>query len=697
MVCILSLAFATAAEDGEWEWVIKGETAGTNILYRPQQHIGDELDFDRLFIGAPEGAAVVAPADGIVENVSVSYLYSLTYMVGSSVGEKDDMQSIVDELASNGRNGRIDPKYVSASITIRLDDGRKIHIGGLWMESFFKTGSKISRGDAIGRVRRAYRKIQEPSISVSVSDAMSRPADPMTPFGLKSTFIPPKEREYRQTLTEAEAKEDIAVIFDAVREAYPSLHDIISDEELAAFEDEITAKACGGISRKNFGIEMQRIAARIHDSHFLLYPDKTESREIALPQLYFGFFCGKLLVTMCHKPYWDYYGREIAAVDGIPADSIRGIVESFISRYDVGVRSRTESMLAVGASGIYQNYAPDASRDGDMTIEFADGERRKFKGWKYRGGDPELRPNWNRYMRTNMYSDGNCSLRELNDSTAYIGISTFVLNETEVDNIRDYITSHAATPNLIIDVRNNGGGDTKVLARILSYLLDEPSKARGGYAQVLKRGRFESMKRSLNRSPEDFMFEEYAPEKGIDGFVLRNDETQNIILPDSAVNYKGRIYVLADENSVSAAAMLPAAVMRNHRGAIVGRETRTAYHYMTAYKFAEIQLPNSMFTFYMPLVRLVFDTTECDRIPYGRGVLPDYEVPLTPDEIFGEKDVILERALELIADGEYLGDDPFAEADRERDFNPMPMCIAAAAASIIAIIAIFAIFRRRRR
>lgn len=697
MVCILSLAFAAAAEDGEWQWVIEGETAGTDILYRPQQHIGDELDFDLLFIGAPEGAAVVAPADGIVENVSVSYLYSLTYMVGSSVGEKDDMQSIVEEVASNGRNGRIDPKYVSASITIRLDDGRKIHIGGLWMDNFFKTGSKISRGDAIGRVRRAYRKIPEPSISVSVSDAANRPADPMTPFGLKSTFIPPKEREYRQTLTEAEAKEDIAVIFDAVREAYPSLHDVISNEELAAFEDEITAKACGGISRKNFGIEMQRIAARIHDSHFLLYPDKTESREIALPQLYFGFFGGKLLVTMCHKPYWDYYGREIAAVDGIPADSIRGIVESFISRYDAEVESRTESMLAVGASGIYQNYAPDASRDGDMTIEFADGERREFKGWKYRGGDPELRPNWNRYMRTNMYSDGNCSLRELNDSTAYIGISTFVLNETEVDNIRDYIASHAATPNLIIDVRNNGGGDTKVLTRILSYLLDEPSKARGGYAQVLKRGRFESMKRSLNRSPEDFMFEEYAPEKGIDGFVLRNDETQNIILPDSAVNYKGRIYVLADENSVSAAAMLPAAVMRNHRGAIVGRETRTAYHYMTAYKFAEIQLPNSMFTFYMPLVRLVFDTTECDRIPYGRGVLPDYEVPLTPDEIFGEKDVILERALELIADGKYLGDDPFAEADKERDFNPMPMCIAAAAAAIIAIIAIFAIFRRRRR
>lgn len=694
LVCMLSLAFATAAESEKWQWIISGETAGTNILYRPQQHIGDELDFDRLFIGAPEGAAVVAPADGIVANVSVSYLYSLSYMIGGGVGVNDNMQSVADELASNGRNGRIDSKYISADITIRIADGRKIHIAGLWMDKFFKTGTKISRGDVIGKVHYVYRKIAEPSVSVSVSDATGRPVDPMAPFGLKSTFIPPQSRTHKQTLTAEEAKEDVTVIFNAIREAYPSLHDIISDDELAAFENEMEAAVSDGTSRKEFHTHLHRIAARLHDSHLVLYPADDEVREIALPQLYFGFFGDKLLATMCHNPYWNYYGREIASVDGIPADSIREIVKRYITRYDGSVESRTESILASSASYTYMNFAPNASRNGDMTIEFADGERREFKGWKYRGGDPELRPNWNRHMTTNSYRDENCSMRELNDSTAYIGISTFVLNETEVDGIRDYIAAHAATPNLIIDVRNNSGGDTKVLSRILSYLLDEPLKARGGYAQVLKRGRFESMKQSLNHSPEEFMFEEYAPEKGIDGFILRNDETQNTILPDSTVNYKGRIYVLADERSVSAAAMLPAAIMRNHRGAIVGRETATAYHFMTAYKFAEIMLPNSMFTFYIPLVRLVFDTTECDRIPYGRGVLPDYEVPLTIDEMFGEKDIILEHAMDLISDGKYLGDDPFAEVDKENCGELIAYFLAIAAAAVIAIV--IALLLRRR-
>lgn len=692
LICMLSLAAAAAAEEGKWQWVIAGETAGTNILCRPQQHIGDELCSDKLFIGAPDGSEVVAPADGTIEHVSLSYLHSLTYMVGSGVKTEDDMRSIAKELASDRR---IDPKYISAGMSIRLDDGRKIHIEGLRMDEFFRTGSRISRGDVIGKVHYAYRKIAEPSISVSVSDAHNKPCDPMTPFGLRTTFIPPQKTKYKPMLTGDEAREDVAVIFSVIREAYPSLHDIISDDELAAFEEEITADVSKGISRKDLFVRMQRIAARLHDSHIGLYPADENVREIALPQLYFGFFGDKLLVTMCKKPYWEYHGREIASVDGIPADSIRKIAERHITRYDCNVESRTTSVLATNAWYCYMNFADGASRDGDMTIEFADGERRSFKGWKYRGGATELRPSWNRFATINMY-DGNCSMRELNDSTAYIGISTFTLNDTEVDGIRDFIAGHAATPNLIIDVRNNGGGDTKVLARILSYLLDEPLKARGGYAQVLKRGRFESMKWSLNRSPEEFMFEEYVPEKGIEGFVLRDDETQNIILPDSAVNYKGRIYVLADESSVSAAAMLPAAIMRNHRGMIVGRETATAYHYMTAYKFAEIRLPNSMFTFRVPLVRLVFDTTECDRIPYGRGVIPDREVPLTPDVLLGDDDVVLERTLSLIAAGEYLGDDPFAEADSRKNSRPLPICLAAIAAAI-AVVMILAIVGRKKR
>ncbi len=105
-------------------------------------------------------------------------------------------------------------------------------------------------------------------------------------------------------------------------------------------------------------------------------------------------------------------------------------------------------------------------------------------------------------------------------------------------------------------------------------------------------------------------------------------------------------------------------VMRSHRGLIIGRETRTAYHYMTALKFADICLPNSRVTWRIPLVKCVFDETESPRVPYGRGVVPDIYVPLTYEEVaFTDGDAILNRALKAIADGEYLGENPFAEID----------------------------------
>lgn len=68
------------------------------------------------------------------------------------------------------------------------------------------------------------------------------------------------------------------------------------------------------------------------------------------------------------------------------------------------------------------------------------------------------------------------------------------------------------------------------------------------------------------------------------------------------------------------------------------------------------------------MVFCCFDTKVNDRVPYGRGVLPDYEVPISIEEMaFIGGDAILNRTLKLIADGKYLSDkNPFAEADKKK-------------------------------
>ena len=75
---------------------------------------------------------------------------------------------------------------------------------------------------------------------------------------------------------------------------------------------------------------------------------------------------------------------------------------------------------------------------------------------------------------------------------------------------------------------------------------------------------------------------------------------------------------------------------------------------MKAIKFEDLMLPNSMYIIHFPLVKTVMDTVVNNRFPYGRGVLPDYEVKLTLDELSSPNDSILEYTQQLIREGKYI-------------------------------------------
>jgi hypothetical protein len=101
--------------------------------------------------------------------------------------------------------------------------------------------------------------------------------------------------------------------------------------------------------------------------------------------------------------------------------------------------------------------------------------------------------------------------------------------------------------------------------------------------------------------------------------------------------------------------------------------------------------------------KVVFDTTVCARTPWGRGLLPDYEVPLTFREVTmgddGETDVMLDYALQLIADGKYLSvEDPFAEVDAPKPAGrPWIWAVALLGAAAVAAGAVVVVRRRQSK
>ena len=152
----------------------------------------------------------------------------------------------------------------------------------------------------------------------------------------------------------------------------------------------------------------------------------------------------------------------------------------------------------------------------------------------------------------------------------------------------------------------------------------------------------------MNYSPDDKPFEDYVVREGQEGYY--NPSTIDaIVRPDSSLHYGGRLYVLIDETSQSAATDFPAQLVRCGWAKTIGRETGTGYHYMTAVKFAHLSLPNSHIEFTLPLVKSVLDDSVSDRFPAQRGLLPDVEVPLTYEELYtSENDPILEKTINII-------------------------------------------------
>lgn len=659
---LLFCSVSIHADSDLWLWPIEGQKAGDNILYQPQTYIGDEHVFYNLFIGAPYGSVVVAPVDGTIILFGLYYNYSLAWCRGGSIERSKSFEERAREMAAQiGKN--CDPKFINYMIGIRLTDGRKMYMSGLKIDREFKTGEKIKRGEKIGTVHYSYKKINEPSINLSVDKRGGGVDDPMTPFGIKTSFIPPQARKPITKVTAEEAKEDFNILMDAFIECYPSLDDLISREELEAYRQGTLKTFTGTMPILDFYKVMEKTCALLHDSHLNLYPLENDLRKQRYADIELAR-CGDDIVVFSSTPGFEkYVRRKVTAIDGISADSILRHTARFARDYDAQAEDYIKYYQAGELTRCYLNYFDSASPEGNFTVTFEDGETLAVKSHSLRKGSSNPILTWN-YVYTsliNRYSGSNYSLKKLNDSTAYIGLSTFQLNEKEVEEVRDFIAGQQHTPHMIVDVRNNRGGDGEVLTKILSYLSDKPYAETEGYSKVNKRGNFRSFKYTLNYQPqmEDIFGEEHQPLEGKDGLYAFHGVSR--ITPDSAVQYSGKLYVLINEMSCSAATLFPAIIMRSHRGVLVGRETRTAYHYMTALKFADMCLPHSRITWHIPLVKCVFDQTENPRVPYGRGVIPDYCVPLTKDEIFIHNDGILERALKLIADGEYLGDNPFVE------------------------------------
>jgi len=216
---------------------------------------------------------------------------------------------------------------------------------------------------------------------------------------------------------------------------------------------------------------------------------------------------------------------------------------------------------------------------------------------------------------------------------AYMRIGSFgegYLNESGYD-FEEFLEesfeelSDKGTQNLILDLRGNGGGNDNYGALLVSYLAPD----------------------SFDYFDRIEVTKDYPGNSTIiDGqYRYPNHRGLSTWEPQPSV-FKGNLYVLIDGRSFSTCADV-ATVLHFHKWAtFIGEETGGGYDGNTSGHSMSLELPNSGAIISIPM--WMYTTANKGHLFRGQGVIPDYRVSWGWEDYEANRDVALEKAIELI-------------------------------------------------
>jgi len=201
--------------------------------------------------------------------------------------------------------------------------------------------------------------------------------------------------------------------------------------------------------------------------------------------------------------------------------------------------------------------------------------------------------------------------------------------------------------NLIIDVRNNTGGNIFYTYQLLNFLTDKPdikgytvyAKYTDFYKQVSNTKNIEKNYNQLEKKLINFdtlinitsLEDDYKIEK-------INDPKNEYFVNSKDKIFKGNVYVLTSENSASAATVFPVLVQDNKLGTIVGRSPANRTAKQNSY--VKYRLPNTSIVISMsPIYFLRPDISNTSEV-----LIPDHYVPVE----LSKEDYTFKYVLKLI-------------------------------------------------
>ncbi len=201
---------------------------------------------------------------------------------------------------------------------------------------------------------------------------------------------------------------------------------------------------------------------------------------------------------------------------------------------------------------------------------------------------------------------------------------------------------------LIIDVRKNEGGYEGYEDYLFSYLTSKPyQKYRYVEGSSLHYSFYDythlntpARQQEYDKALEKELF------RDVDGRLLRKP---GFLAPEPVREdaYQGELYILTSGLTYSGGSEF-ASIVKAHRAAtFLGIETGGGYYGQTSGFILVLTLPNSKLKIRIPLLKFSVNNFNAE-IPFGRGVIPDYHITSSVEDILNDQDPVMKKTLELI-------------------------------------------------
>jgi Peptidase family S41 len=453
---------------------------------------------------------------------------------------------------------------------------------------------------------------------------------------------------FAQKLSLEEVRKDFSVFKTALTEAHPGIYRFESRATIDSLFKQTEKALKDSISQQQFYQILSPLVAAINCGHTKFNPEG-DYDENHLYHYYYGtehlfplklYFSGqKAFFVDSYEKSMDFEkGSEIIAINGRPVyELITFLFKNIVA--DGRVVSSKYLELSNFFSAYYANLV-ESPQQFSLSLKKKDGEL--FTAILPATSLDRIREYEKKHTSQSVSA---FDLSFLKPQVALMRIRDFYPYRKQ-DNFNAFLKKSFAeieekkTKKLIIDLRNNEGGNDRWGSMLFSYLTDKPFR----YYE------------SLRIPCKNYSFRQYAQLPrfyGLLKLLIRKDpaggyrwtKNKNLEIQQPQKHpFLGEVVVLVNGFSFSVTAEFAAVSKASGRVQLVGEETGGAYSGNNSGTFVIVTLPNSRLSMGIPMVGYYMAVPPIQ--PFDRGVLPTIEI--TPDikQIISGEDPVLKSVLE---------------------------------------------------